>query len=268
MEKTIRMASTARQSPVAHVDPKAAAAGLGTTLLFRPSADSEEVRRELRVVESMESATTLYKYLARRHAEGLITEGSTRVGTLFDFRREELGRGVADPDEGKLRVDRSIVGELKIDRGTPSAEMMRFFGVDVVGSASIENIHFRREIEHPDVFVWCCSTVHSKETMSSLEGADTCVEIRNAGAFFDELTAALNAVRPVEFLGFREVTYVPRDQTWESYSPLMSAAFVKEPAAYGAQNEVRAVWRALDENRLEPAFPQSRRLAEFCSIKD
>lgn len=215
----------------------------------------------------MDRGVTLYKYLPRQYAEDLVRDGSTRVGTLYDFRRIELGAGVADPEEGLLQVSRQIGGEPHyFPPGTKEGAAMRFFGIE--GDASVQNIQFRRVLEHPDVFVWCCSTEFSADVEQSLEGAEACVEIRAAGTFFDELTRALNAVRPVEFLGFREVTYTPRNQTWESYSPDMSAAFVKDPGSYGAQNEVRAVWRSLDKNPIRPEFPRSAALTEFCAIRE
>ncbi|TDY26367.1 hypothetical protein B0G81_6880 [Paraburkholderia sp. BL6665CI2N2] len=242
------------------------AEGSGTTLIYKPTGDDGSIA-EFRPIASMDREVTLYKYLPRRYAEDLVRDGSTRVGTLYDFRRIELGAGVADPNEGQLRVNRKIGGQLHyFPAGTQEAEAMKFFGIS--GEGAVQNISFRRDIEHPGVFVWCCSTEFSADVESSLEGADACVEIRNAGLFFDELTRAIHAVRPVEFLGFRKVTYTPRNQNWESYSPDMSAAFVKDPGSYGAQNEVRAVWRSLDGNPIKAEFPRSAALTEFCAIRE
>lgn len=178
-----------------------------TTIVLKLDSSSPEAQAELRPIQSMDGRVTLYKYLARHHAEDLVRGGSTRVGTLHDFRRVELGRGISDPDEGRLRVKRSLAGPHTFAPETDSAKSMGFFGLDIHEPTQIADINFKREIDHPDVYVWCCSTKSSSEVMASLEGAETCVEIRNPGLFFERMSEALNAIRPVEFLGFRAITY-------------------------------------------------------------
>ncbi len=198
----------------------------------------------------------------------LLRDGSTRVGTLFDFRREELGKGIADPEEGVLRLTHEMRGANHFKKASPEADALKLLGFGLAGDATIQDIAITRQIDHPDVYVWCCAGELSRDVMAGLEGSEVCVEITNAGEFFDALTRAMNALVPVEFLGFRNVDYVPRDQRWDGMTLGQSAAFVKEPGAYGVQKEVRAVWRAVDGGALTPKFPKSEDLIQWCREAD
>ena len=52
----------------------------------------------------MNDPSTLYKYGRQCHTELLLQMGVVRVGTLYDFRKEEHKRGISDPTEGKNQV--------------------------------------------------------------------------------------------------------------------------------------------------------------------
>lgn len=206
-----------------------------------------------------------FKYLSSKYAPGLLLNGSTRIGTLHDYRREELGRGIYDPNEGRKRLYHQKT-HFTVTAGTPEGDSMKHMGFDLAGDAKlkVDGIKMVREIDHPDLYVWCCASTLDAEISTSLEGAEVCVEIADLGGFFREMTAAINTVRSVKFLGMQEVQYLPVDQPWNGVDLGLSAAFSKEPGAYGAQREIRGVWAPLDDDPIAPFILESSDLSRFC----
>lgn len=234
------------------------------TIIYKP-ADNPRSRLVAESAEgSYQEGIKGYKYLRRKYAAALLS-GSTRLGTLHDYRREELGHGIADPNEGRKRLHHQAT-HFDVQGGTPEGDAFKHMGLNVASGASVkfEGVRLVREIDHPDVFVWCCASVLDAEITKELDGAETCVEIADLGGFFREITAALNKVRPVKFLGMQEIKYLPIDQPWNGIDLGLSAAFSKEPGAYGAQHEIRAIWAPLDDEPIEPFILQADGLSRFC----
>jgi hypothetical protein len=89
----------------------------------------------------------LYKFLEAKHANALCTQGSIRVGTLYEYRRQEqYSHGVLDREQDKLthreyitsaRVDQLTVQVLvgssprRADRGIiPAVKLAKFWRFD------------------------------------------------------------------------------------------------------------------------------------------
>jgi|GEM_PF-1994444 len=236
----------------------------GATILYVPPTPSAAELARTAVQKSLPSDTTLYKYLSSEYGHALL-RGNTRIGTLYDFRRIELGKGIADPDEGRKTLvhivhDRTYVG------GTEAAEAMAEMGFSIGsgGPVRFQSLNFERRVDHPDMFVWCCSASFDTGVMAALDGAELCIEVTEAGGFFSAMTDCLNSKRKVKFLGFREVAYLPRRQKWNEQNLGESAAFLKEPGAYGAQYEVRAAWLPLDGEPIEPLIIECPELGAHC----
>jgi hypothetical protein len=70
---------------------------------------------------------------------------------------------------------------------------------------------------------------------------DSCVAIVNVRGFVECLTKALNAYRPVEFLGLAATTYESRTQPWNGEDFGLPSWFVKDPS-FQDEKEVRACW--------------------------
>lgn len=233
-------------------------------IIFAPTTVDRADLASATEEESMPPETSLYKYLPQRYAHSLL-RGNTRIGTLYDFRKIEHGKGIADPEEGTKLLRHGIDSSSYVG-GTPEAEAMSHMGLNISPGARlrIDGLTFERAVNHPDAFVWCCSSRCDTSVMSQLDGAEACIKIRDAGAFFAAMTECINAQRKVKFLGFREVTYLPRTQKWNQIDLGGSAAFLKEPGSYGSQYEVRAVWLPLDNDPIEPMFIDLEALSEHC----
>jgi len=78
-----------------------------------------------------------FKYLSSKYAPGLLLNGSTRIGTLHDYRREELGRGIYDPNEGRKRLHHRKT-HFTVTAGTPEGDSMKHMGFDLAGDAKLK----------------------------------------------------------------------------------------------------------------------------------
>jgi len=187
----------------------------------------------------------IYKYTQRKYAEKLISHGSTRVGTLEDFRREEHGKGISDPLEGTSLASAHILDQ-RIDGGTPNADALRSLGIDLGPNASVHIVDghlFNNRRTSENLFVWCFSTKKSRETMAQFQDADTCVEIFDTQNFFNLLAQAVatKLQAPLRTAGAGLVQYDDRIQTWDGQNPFDHPVFCKEKK-YAPQHEGRAVF--------------------------
>ncbi|MGF6937798.1 hypothetical protein OKW41_006960 [Paraburkholderia sp. UCT70] len=254
----------APRSAIGRISPSTA----GATFVYAPKNNLRSALVAATPEGGYQHGIKGYKYLARKYVAGLLS-GSTRLGTLHDYRREELGHGIADPNEGRKRLhhqktDFTITGE------TADGDAFRHMGFEVLsgGSVKFSGIQLIREVDHPDVFVWCCAGVLDSEIMTELDGAEACVEISDLGGFFREITMAIGKLRPVKFLGMQEIQYLPIDQPWNGVDLGLSAAFSKDRGAYGGQREIRAIWAPLDDDPIEPLILQADGLSHFCKEVD
>lgn len=187
----------------------------------------------------------LYKYLPREFAETLTKVGSTRVGTLHDFRNiEKHAKGIADESEGKRTVtahfeNETIVGGSERYKALKSTRAVNI--PDNVG-LNVGKLDIVMDYDHADALVWCCSTEKSIDAMKEVGGADTCVEIIDVPSFFSALNDAVRTLHPVLlFQGPATVLYQDRKQEWREDSVGISPAFIKG-LAFGGQGEVRVAW--------------------------
>ncbi len=214
----------------------------------------------------------LYKYLKMTYADSLIGSGSTRVGTLYDFRDEERhGAGIGDAAEGKKSVLAVIDGVF--DGGTKKADALKEMGINMGAGCtdiSFVNSFAMKDINHQDALVWCCSTECSLDAMKQLEGADTCVEIETV-PFFEALSDAVrNQYGDVMHCGPFCVSYQNRDEVWNGADLGVSPVFVKDGEQFSAQKEVRMAW--FNPNQIDYVFKagvlKESECWKFCKIID
>lgn len=207
-------------------------------------------RRTIPVGEVREHVSTplparLFKYMKREHADRLVNEGSTRIGTLHDFRDEEShGVGVGDAGEGKKLL--SIHPEPQsVSAGSPLAKHLEAMGAMKLGPGVTVHLGdgcaFAGNHDHHDVYVWCCSTDLSAKAMADLGSANTCVEIFDVPSFFQALDAAVRSRYEVQTLGPASVVYGSRHEEWNGVDMGTHPVFLKE-ARFAVQAEVRIAW--------------------------
>ncbi|ENM5895605.1 hypothetical protein NTH50_003780 [Vibrio mimicus] len=208
----------------------------------------------------------MYRYSNSQFSHLLTVFGGVRVGTLHDFRKSEHKKGIADPKEGKKRVEHRIDKETVV-LGDPTSKSARasevFNAVGGNGVVSFENVVFSKEFDSRDFFILCSSYEKSISVMNEFEGADTCVQIQDPFKFYNELTVLLNSVTPVVFLGVHQVTYKDRIEQWNGTSWGADPTLIKEPE-FVSQKEVRAIWAPKFNQPIEPQILASIKLGQAC----
>lgn len=192
--------------------------------------------------------------------------GIIRIGTLHDFRKSEHRKGIADPQEGKKRVNKHIDHLHVSGPEDPSTRMLEAFRAINLGpgaGVTLTNVRLSQSFDHPDCFVLCSSKRRARSTMAEFEGADSCVEIFDAPLFYHELTRALNVHTPVVFRGLFEVTYQPREEDWNGLDWGSHPALIKEPH-FAPQYEVRTIWTPRFRQVIAPMVVGNYRLAGAC----
>ncbi|NOH19111.1 hypothetical protein [Vibrio cyclitrophicus] len=208
----------------------------------------------------------MYRYSNSQFSHLLTIFGGIRVGTLHDFRNSEHKKGIADPQEGKKRVEHQIDKEtISIgDRASKTARAAEEFNIiGGSGVVSFKNVTFSKEFDSKDFFVLCSSYEKSRSVMSEFEGADTCVHILDPFSFYRELTILLNSVTPVVFLGVHQVTYKERIEQWNGTSWGADPTLIKE-LEFSLQKEVRAIWAPKFNQPIEPQILASIKLGKAC----
>ena len=214
----------------------------------------------------------MFRYSEKKWNAQLQNMGILRIGTLHDFRRSEHRNGIADSQEGKKRVTHAIKHlemPAMLDheaRQSMDARSIEAFGAIKLGpgvSAKLTNLRFTRQFNHPDVYVLCTSWQKSKATMSSLEGADSCLEITDPVGFYNAITESLSDVCPVKFLGIRKVQYGSKEEEWNGNNWGHHPVYLKE-AAYSPQCEVRAVWHPQRPGPISPVVIGHSKLPKLC----
>jgi hypothetical protein len=193
----------------------------------------------------MAAPTRLFKYSDPKWADALANEGKIRIGTLYDFRREEdHGEERGDKEEG-LRITETTPSLGVVTSKTAPPIIRR--ALSIPDGAGIDfgdtgGIVFRQEF--PDVFVYCTCARYEPAVERTFGGA--CVEIFDVRGFFTAITRQLS--KPDEF-GIPFVTsaaianhcdYGERHQVGRHVATYHPA--FRKPKRYEHQAEVRAIW--------------------------
>jgi hypothetical protein len=205
-----------------------------------------------------------FKYMENKWADALLTRGSLRVGTLFDYRRTALGEETSDENEGRHEqihyIDQLLFGNRTTDIGAleayqnPLADLLKTDSRVLISDTLIS-----RNTTDPDVLVYSTTAKCSATSMRRF-GCDTCLEIKSTAAFYETLTEVLNQKLPVTFQGWRPVEY--RYRVDEFTDRDASATHTKEPK-YEHQYEVRATWKPTAAISISPLIVEDIRLSAF-----
>lgn len=215
----------------------------------------------------------LYKYTERKWAELLVTEGCIRVGTMYDFRYgESHGPGIKDVAEGTNQLVVNAEEEGIRPGSLASQQLAAVHGMQSApdGPPNFKNITFGRFVDHPDAFVWCCSTEKSKSAMAAIDKADTCVEIFDVAGFCSALDRAVKSKEAVRLLGSSVVRYDERVEMWNGQSVNMGAhpVFLKG-REFDIQKEFRIAWQpTMTVEKLGYLIFKTSDAGQFCKIVD
>jgi hypothetical protein len=209
---------------------------------------------------------SVYKYGERKWSEHLLNNGGVRIGTIYDFRKDEHKRGIADATEGLKSVYHGIDNynsnnPNRIDHAAIT-NISPFIGVGEVGF-SIHNLMVERDFAAPDCYVHCTAHTLSRRVLEQFEKADSCIEIVRPAAFYRCLAEIINKRTAVHFYGFHRIVYSVRREKFNGENLGRRPDLMKEPA-FEPQCEVRAIWIPKSKKTIEPFNLQERTLRRFC----
>lgn len=208
----------------------------------------------------------IYKYGEKKYGDLLLSEGSVRIGTLYDFRRSEHKAGVADAAEGIKTMSHGIDYYNSDSPNFLDQTAIDNFGIFNSGGAenvTIQGVGLQRDVYSSDCFIHCTAHTLSKDVMSQFEGADTCVEIFRRAEFYKRLTEILNAITPVHYYGNHRITYSNKIDVWDGQGWGKNPALLKGNA-YSSQCEVRAIWIPKIAKKIEPKNIADKSLIKYC----
>lgn len=185
----------------------------------------------------------LFKYCKRQHMESMMQLGSVRLGSLSDYRRQE-GRGgmVSDVHEGAKRIDGYIERLAPENRHRYPAVQGLFGPSTRINGLSVSNVVMLA----PDQLVFCASHTYDEAAHRQWfeqEGYDACYRINHPMEFCRAITDALGQrfapgwLMPVAYINGEDIS---------SPTAGVDPAFVKRPAGYADQCEVRNTWLSVD----------------------
>ncbi len=212
----------------------------------------------------------MYKYLKKEHAELLLLHGYLRVGTLYDFRKNEHKKGIADPKEGKKTVTHHIENlhvnskNWKTKSNTLNYRSLKQFGMNAnkVANLQLQDATFISNFNTSDRFLFCTSKKIINDAENNLEGYNYCLEIIDPFEFFNCISVELNKVKPIRFCGWHEVTYKDRSEKWNGENFGIAPELIKEKF-YKDQSEIRGIWEVIGSLEINPEFIISKDIRNY-----
>ncbi|MDT8895495.1 hypothetical protein RSO41_12595 [Halomonas sp. I1] len=204
----------------------------------------------------------MYKYLSEKYFQEIMDYGSIKIGTLYDFRRQEHLDGIRDEEEGVKELFKNYDGKHTIEGGPSGRDLMGAISVGAGATLAFEDVSLVNKVSSPDLFVFCLSSRCSKDVMSEFDGAEKCYEVVNVRNFFKRITASLGTVVPVRFRGVFPCKYGLRREEWNGVDYGLDPALMKGPD-YSGQFEVRAIWEPRVEAEIEPQIFEARSLRKY-----
>lgn len=153
--------------------------------------------------------TRLYKYIESRYVDAMLSRGTIRVGTLFEFRDREKHGPRADPGENTF-TNRSVLKRLDPESNDPSTAFERAVFRGAVGlppgasRVEISNNLFERRTDGGDAYVYCLADRYTAEIAEKFK-TDACVEIVEPRRFTRALYECL--ADKVDWCGLGYVVY-------------------------------------------------------------
>lgn len=207
---------------------------------------------------------SVFKYSERKWSELLLSCGGVRIGTLYDFRKDEHKRGVLDKHEGTKKVFHEIKKySSNVKWGVDHAAVEKFGFIKGDGY-TLADMRFERDFDASDCYVHCTAHLLSQSVMDEFDKADSCVEIFKVGAFYRRLTDVLNKINPVHFYGVHKITYGERDELFNGENFGVRPDLIKA-LRYKPQCEMRAIWIPKSKKRhIAPLNIEDKSLIKYC----
>jgi hypothetical protein len=201
----------------------------------------------------------LYKFAKRKWAHAMCSAGIFRIGTLYDFRREEHAECIADKDEGKRntfeRIAKTILTAESQSWVSKSA-MTIMPGIKV----EVKNSTFTAPSNSPDCFLYCFSET-SESSAVSTNNYDAVVQITNPVEFAHHLAVAAHLSR---IIVTGQCRYIGRHHEIGN-DPDVAPVFLK-PESFCFQREWRSVWEVPAGRVAQPFLVHAPDARKYCRL--
>ena len=209
----------------------------------------------------------LYKYAESEWSQALLERGSVRIGTLYDFRKKEHKEGIQDTEEGLKSIIHKIDSWQHGDENSPHHYANESYELIHAPGAKLKDVTLIQDTEDDDCFIYCTAHTLSKDVLQQFKGADSCVEIYNLQAFYDQLTHRINERVPVDFRVVMNIKYQTREEAFYSPEPKLPGSLIKAPR-FAPQCEVRAIWTPKSDHPIEATCFEDMVLTKYCRAVD
>lgn len=195
-------------------------------------------------VKPWPAGKSLFKYLKKEHADKLFNDGELRIGTLYDFRKDEHGDNRSDEGEGKKTIYEVVDDIIKDhEHNTLSPFVKQFLSIEKgAKNTRLINGEFMQTHDCGDCYVYCMSREHNEALYDDFK-ADVCVCIKSPYKFIHALGLALKKKTLLSRECYLSTcVYCERMQCYGRHNDYHPAIIKIKTDNYKRQKEVRAIW--------------------------
>lgn len=209
----------------------------------------------------------LYKYIKSEHAEMFFHNGTLRIGTLLDFKRnEDFNKAIGDSNEGSHFPFMDTDQTLYPDEMTESQSKFLEGFINMGPGSSMTGLKLVREISSEDYYIFCMTTEPSRKAMEEFN-CDKCIEIENPDLFINALTRKIRKTAG-DMAWHGEITYMDKEYSYLTETTLHPAQ--TKDIEYSYQKEYRAIWCRRNgtpiDTILSPLFIKAPKAIKHCRL--
>ena len=209
----------------------------------------------------------LYKYLKKEYVDRLFSDGELRIGTLYEFRNQELDQFRGDKDEGKKEIYDHVKDITITDpsKNNPLNSFVQQY-INIEDSAKnfrISNCTFSQSLNSPNFYIYCMSKCFDTHLFDKFE-TDVCVKIKSPYKFIKCISKNFRNI--ASFVSLSPVMYGSRNQPYDRHDKY-HASIIKT-VEYKKQKEVRAIWVPINESEVNSMIIKIplKCIKRFCEI--
>ncbi len=192
---------------------------------------------------NLDAGGKLYKYGKRVHIERTAQYGEIRIGTLFDYRREErFGTAIGDSQEGYTEIyDKVDKYDFSEPEKLPKIAHEFFHIPKGLKNSFVENVNLMLKRQSKNYYLFCLSKAFKKELLIEFK-CEAVYSIIKPFKFFHEINIVLNDLGLARGRMFiMPCIYMPRKMHHTSKEADLAPVLIKHPK-YAKQEEVRVIW--------------------------
>ena len=215
--------------------------------------------------------SVFYKLLKHVHALRFAQTGELRIGTLFEYRKQEVhGTEIGDYGEGIKSTD--CVDSISSATQLMSHQFISSFFTGVTPESNIViNASFSRVEQSNDLYIYSMADQLVPEAAQEL-GYDTYIKIKEPNIYLSCIDERLRQVASIsQGFGLHKCIYLSRGQLYSSEHGVFPVpghqahpAVIKDPK-YAYQSEVRAMWSPV-AGSIEPIILNCPDVLQYCEI--